>query len=89
MGDLNEYPAADSLDLLYASRYGGGAHGTFLEGGSTRGGRPCRCGTATRSGVKLDYVFVGQASFAPVASWVQDAAYSDHDLLWARVSILG
>ncbi|HET7399800.1 MAG TPA: endonuclease/exonuclease/phosphatase family protein [Intrasporangium sp.] len=84
MGDLNDYPASDSFDRVYAPSYGGGATGAYVEGGSTRGGLPCRCGAPTRGSTKIDYVFASGSAFGPGTSQTIDAPYSDHHLLLAR-----
>lgn len=84
MGDLNDYPASDSLDRLYASQYGGGAYGVFLEGGSLRAGQPCRCGVPTRGSSKLDYVFAKRSSFGVGTALAIEAPWSDHHLVVAQ-----
>lgn len=84
MGDLNDYPASNTLDRVYAAAYGAGAYGAFVEGGSTRAGQPCRCGAPTRGTVKIDYVFALAASFGAGSSQTIDDPYSDHHLLLAR-----
>lgn len=84
LGDLNDYPGSDILDRVYAPAYGGGAHGAFVEGGSTRNGVPCRCGAPTRDRSKIDYVFALGTAFGAGTSSTIDAPYSDHHLLLAR-----
>lgn len=84
MGDLNANPTSDSFDRFYSAAYGAGAFGVFVEGGSTRNGALCRCGTPTRDGVKLDYVFVSGSTFGAGTSETVDSPYSDHHLVLAR-----
>lgn len=84
MGDLNDYPAADTLDRLYAPQYGGQAYGSYVEGGSLKHGSPCRCGQPTRGTSKLDYVFAKMSHFGAGTSETIASPYSDHDLLLAR-----
>lgn len=83
LGDLNDYPAAASMSRLYAAAYGAGASGAYVEGGSTRAGRPCRCGALTYGRVELDYAFVSARHSTAAPAAVEDAPYSDHAFLWA------
>jgi endonuclease/exonuclease/phosphatase family metal-dependent hydrolase len=84
MGDFNVLPPSDTLDPLYAQRYGGEGHGHFTEADH---GSACRCGEATHSAGKLDYIFLSERDWkspsgdAVPAPDLPDPLSFDHDPL--------
>jgi len=84
MGDFNDVPLADSLDRLYAPKYGYGASGNFLEVDASYQGDQCRCGESTSGSRKIDYIFIKKSAFIQREGDATYASYSDHDPLYGR-----
>lgn len=76
-GDFNSTPKSVALDRIY-SRFYDNAYGIFNE--VAQGCGPTRCGAATHSLGKIDYIFLGARWCCPGTS-VGTARVSDHKVL--------
>ena len=95
-GDLNDDPLSAATDDFYHPYYRRGAHGGFKEVDSPCGndmrefgpfGLYCRSGEPTHGIDKIDYLFVTPTVYVRWAD-ATFALHSDHDPLWAGVSLL-
>jgi endonuclease/exonuclease/phosphatase family metal-dependent hydrolase len=82
MGDFNLPPTDRAMRLLYSPTHPGGT-GALDE--VDQGAGSCRCGAATESGTKIDYIFVTARDFAVVDGDTTPATFSDHLALHGRV----
>ncbi|MER5228170.1 endonuclease/exonuclease/phosphatase family protein [Streptomyces flaveus] len=98
-GDLNGTPSSDALDQFYDAGYARGAEGAFKEVDSPCGNTiasgywvwpgfyaPCRAGESTQGISKIDFMFVDPSVTVRSAD-ATSAEYSDHDPLWADVTL--
>lgn len=86
-GDFNGVPSSGYLNQMYNYVFTGG-YGLFGEGAQRCGpnGTPARCGAATHTLGKIDYMFMdGVGGWCCPGAAVGGSSYSDHDVL--RVSL--
>ena len=74
MGDFNATPFYGPLDRIYSRAYPLG-RGRFKEVDGPNG---CRCGEATHSGGKIDYIFLSARHFRKVRGNATHTSVSDH-----------
>jgi endonuclease/exonuclease/phosphatase family metal-dependent hydrolase len=80
MGDFNVEPTWNALDPIYDKAiFGGGASGHFKE--VDQQSPACRCGEATLSGAKYDYVFLSADDWNNLDGDATSSPISDHDPL--------